>query len=116
MVSRGKLYEQLDSLEQELYQKLIPHLKLAANGGNDIIFSTSDFNSSQHKEQHDVTTMQLIHVGRQILSLKKKLGETTEGIIAERLCWYCREWGNPESKLRGNAQELAKQFLDEITV
>ena len=115
MVSRSKLYEQLDALELELKDRLIPHLKKAAEGGNGLVFCTRDFNPYQElKTKTDQQTEQLIHIGRQILTLKKKLEESTEGSIAERLCWYCREWGNLDNHYKKNAQDLAKQFLNEI--
>ena len=115
MVSRSKLYGQLDALELELEEKLIPHLENAANGKNDLVFCVSDFNPFEElKNKTDHTTERLIHIGSQILTLKKKLGEESEGSIAERICWYCREWGNSESTHRNNAQELAKQFINEI--
>ncbi len=115
MVSRSKLYEQLDALELELEEKLIPHLENAANGKNDLVFCVSDFNPfAELKDKTDHTTERLVHIGRQILALKKKLGEKSEGSIAERICWYCREWGNLENTHRKNAQDLANQFIKEI--
>ena len=115
MVSRSKLYDQLDALELELKDRLIPHLEKAADGKNDLVFCVSDFNPHEElKTKTDRLTEQLIHIGRQILMLKKKLGESTEGSIAERLCWYCREWGNLDNHHRKNTQDLAKQFINEI--
>ncbi len=116
MVSKGKLFSQLDALEAELEEKLIPHLQIAAEGKNDFVFCVSDFNPySELKSKTDPLTEQMIHIGRQILGLKRKLGESSEGALAERLCWYCREWGNLDNQPRKNAQDLAKQFIDEFS-
>ncbi len=115
MVSRSKLYTQLDALESELNENLIPHLEAAANGNNDLVFCVEQFNPfSELKSKTDKITEKLINVGAQILVLKNKLGDPSEGSIAERICWYCREWSNLENSHRKSAQELAKQFLEEI--
>ena len=115
MVSKSKLFSQLDALESELEEKFIPHLEKAAQGENDLVFCVSDFNSyTELKSKTDPLTEQMIHIGRQILTLKKKLGESSEGTLAERLCWYCREWSNSDNYLKPNVQELAKQFITEI--
>ena len=115
MVSRRKLYAQLDSLESELKQNLTPHLEAAANGNNDLVFCVGKFNPfSGLKGKTDKTTENLVTIGTQILVLKNKLGEPSEGSVAERICWYCREWGNLENSHRKSAQDLAKQFLEEI--
>ena len=115
MVSRTKLFTQLDTLESELKEKVVPHLEAAADGNNDLIFCVQGFNPySELKAKTDKTTENLVNIGAQILTLKNKLGESSEGSIAERICWYCREWGNRENSQHGNAQGLAKQFLQEI--
>ena len=115
MVSRSKLYAQLDVLEDELKEKIIPHLDIAAHGNNDLIFCVSEFNRlSELKYKTDKQTEELIYLGRKILSLKEKLGESTEGSIAERICWYCREYAAINKPDQHHAQGLAKQFLDEI--
>lgn len=115
MVSRSKLYAQLDALESELKEDLIPHLEIAANGDNDLIFCVEQFNPfNELNSKTDRITEKLINVGAQILVLKNKLGDPSEGSIAERICWYCREWGNLENNHRKSAQGLAKQFLEEI--
>ena len=115
MVSRTKLFKQLDELESELKEKILPHLEAAANGNNDLIFCVQGFNS--HKELNDKTdktTEYLVNIGAQILSLKIKLEVDSEGSIAERICWYCNEWDNRENLHRNYTQDLAKQFLQEI--
>ena len=115
MVSRSKLYVQLDLLESELKEKIIPHLQKAAEGKSDLVFCVEEFNPySQLKYKTDKKTEYLVSIGAQILVLKKKLGEPTKGIIAERICWYCREWGNLINIQANSAQDLAKLFLDEI--
>ena len=115
MVSKGKLYRQLDSLETELEEKLIPLLEQAAKGRNDLVFCVEDFNPfPELKSKTNVETESLINVGAQILALRNKLGEPSEGSIAERICWYCREWGNLEASQTKSAQRLASQFLLEI--
>ena len=115
MVSKSKLYAQLDSLEQELEERLIPHLEKASKGKNNLVFCVSDFNPFQKlKSLTDSETEDLVGLGSQILTLKNKLGESSEGSIAERICWYCREWGNTGNHHRSSAQGLATQFLEEI--
>ena len=69
---------------------------------------------SELNAKTDKTTEYLVNMGAQILTLKNKLGVPFKGSIAERICWYCREWGELGNYHRGNAQGLAKQFLQEI--
>ena len=115
MVSKAKLYTQLDSLETELEEKLIPLLEQAVEGKNDLVFCVESFNPfPELNSQTNKKTEVLVNIGRQILALKNKLGEPSEGSIAERICWYCREWGNLENNNRKSAHGLAKQFLEEI--
>ena len=115
MVSKAKLYSRLDSLESELEEGLVPHLREAANGENDLIFCVSAFNSFRElKNRTDKKTEEFIEIGSQILSLRDKLGESSAGTIAERICWYCREWTNKENSHRKSGSGLAKQFITEI--
>lgn len=115
MVSKTKLYSRLDGLELELDERLVPHLKAAVEGNNDLIFCVKGYHSFQElKGKSDKITEELVAIGAQILSLKEKLGESSESSIAERICWYCREWGNTRNHHRKSAQALAKQFLQEI--
>ena len=115
MISNVKLYTKLDLLETELEERLICHLEKAAIGNNDLVFCVVGFNPfPELKSRTDVVTEELVDMGAQILALKKKLGEPSEESIAERICWYCREWGNAENSHRKSAQGLAKQFLEEI--
>ncbi len=48
MVSKSKLYTQLDLLESELREKLIPRLKSAARGNNDLIFCVDNSNNGAY--------------------------------------------------------------------
>ncbi len=115
MVSKTKLYTQLDVLESELEEKLIPMLEQAAEGKNDLVFCVKGFNPfPELASRTDDKTKALVNMGSQILALKSKLGEPSDGTIAERICWYCREWGNVENHHRKSAQGLARQFLEEI--
>ena len=115
MVSKAKLYTQLDSLETELEEKLIPLLEQAVAGENDLVFCVAGFNPfPELNSRSNKKTEALVNTGRHILTLKSKLGEPSEGSVAERICWYCREWGKLENAHRKGAQGLAKQFLEEI--
>lgn len=115
MVSKAKLYAQLDSLEAELLELTVPHLKRAANGENDLIFCVKQFNlSPELKYKTDKVTEELVEMGSSVISLREKLGEPTKGTIAERVCWYCREWGNTENHHRSPGTGLARIFLAEI--
>jgi hypothetical protein len=115
MVSKLKLYAQLDALESELKQKLAPLLELAVAGKNDYIFCVTGYHSiPELKNKSNSDTKSLIIIAMQILSLRNKLAEPSEGSIAERICWYCRKWGDVDNYSRKNAQDLAKQFLNEI--
>jgi hypothetical protein len=117
MVSKTKLYTQLDSLEAELEEKLIPLLEQAIKGKNDLVFCVESFNPFfKSNTQTNKKTQALINIGTQILVLKGKLGESSKGSIAERLCWYCRKWDDLEDGNKNNAQSLAKQFLKEIVI
>lgn len=115
MVSKAKLYSRLDALEVELKENLVPHLRNTAEGKNDLIFCVKVFNPFRElRFRTDELTEELIEIGSQILSLRKKLKEPSEGIIAERICWYCREWSKTKNHQCSSATGLAKQFLVEI--
>lgn len=115
MVSKAKLYFQLDVLQEELCERIIPHLENAVNGNNATIFYTSAFNSIRKlKPATDDETEKLIQLGRQVLALSEKLGVDTKQSIAERLCWYCRKWEDADVNVHCSAQTLAQTFLQEI--
>jgi hypothetical protein len=115
MVSKAKLYTQLDSLEDELRDRIVPHLENAVNDRNDLIFCTTDFNPfPELKSKTDKETGELIQLGRQVLVLREKLGEPSAGCIAEKICWYCRKWGDVYDSHRKPVQGLAQAFLQEI--
>ena len=117
MVSRSTLYAQLDALESELKEKIIPHLEKAVADNNDLVFCVKDFNPfGELKDKTDKTTETLVKLGARILVLKNKLGEPAEGSIAEKICWYCRQWGKLKNAQHKCTQGLAQQFLDEIKI
>lgn len=115
MVSKAKLYAQLDGMETELQERIIPHLENAVKGQNEMVFCTTDFaHAKRSKFKVDPETDALVQLGAQILILKDKLGEPSAGTIAERVCWYCRQWGDAGEGHKHNAQALARNFLEEI--
>ncbi len=115
MVSKAKLYSQLDRMEEELRERIVPHLEEATAGKNDLVFCASDFNTFPDlKFRTDAETDALIQLARQILVLSEKLGESSGSTIAERICWYCRKWGDTGDNHRKSAQRLAAEFLQEI--
>tara|TARA_R110002110_G_scaffold205066_7_gene417054 strand:+ start:189149 stop:189511 length:363 start_codon:yes stop_codon:yes gene_type:complete len=115
VVSNAKLYSKLDLLEAELRERLIPLLEQAANGRNDGVFCVDRFSvSSKLKSKADPDMEALVHIGAQILVLREKLAEPTAGTLAERICWYCRQWSDANQNNRKNAQALAQQFLAEL--
>ena len=115
MVSKTKLYSKLDLLEAQLREGLVPHLRNAAEGKNDLFFCVKPFNPFRElKHKTDKLTEELIEIGAQVLSLREKLGEPTDGIIAARICWYCREWASLANPHGPSSRDLAKQFLTEI--
>ncbi len=115
MVSKTKLYQQLDQLEQELVERLVPHLASAAEGNNPFIFCATGFNSVKAPSHKiDKVTDELVDMGAQILSLQTKLGEPSAGSPAERICWYCRKWNAVKTDQAKAARSLATQFLQEI--
>ena len=115
MVSKAKLYSKLDDLEAQLKEEFIPHLRDAANGNNDFIFCVTQFNSFRElKHLTDKTTEECIELGAQILSLQDKLGESSTGTLAERICWYCRKWSKADKYNKETGVALAKQLLTEI--
>jgi len=115
MVSKGKLYIQLDALESELKENLIPLLKQAAEGNNELMFCVSGFNTlPELKSRTNKKTEALVSIGSQILTLRGKLNEPSDGTIAERICWYCQKWSDLGNNQRKSAQGLAQEFLEEI--
>ncbi len=115
MVSKQKLYSQLDRMEEELRERIVPHLEEATARKNDLVFCATDFNPfPELKLKTDAETDALIQLGRQILVMREKLGDSSDGTIAERLCWYCRKWGDAGDNHRKSAQRLAAEFLQEI--
>jgi hypothetical protein len=115
MVSRTKLYAQLDSLEEELDERLIPHLEEAAKGKNEFIFCAKSFVPYVSLRKHaDKLTAELIELSSDIFYLREKLGETLENTSASRLCEYCEQWGKLTDRHRNSAQDMAIQFLKEI--
>ncbi len=115
MVSKAKLYSRLDHLEDQLRDSLVPQLRQAAAGNNEFIFCVKAFNEYRDlKDKTDKLTEELIEIGSQVLLLRDKLGESSHNTIAERICWYCREWSNQKHYQKSLAAALAKQFLAEI--
>ena len=115
MVSKSKLYSQLDLMERDLRERIIPHLEVAADGNNDLVFCVPDFNPyPELRSKTDPETQELVLLGRQILSMRDKLNEPSVGTIAERICWYCRKWSDVKEHCRMTAQGLANAFLKEI--
>jgi len=115
MVAKAKLYTKLDALEEELHSRLIPHLKRAAEGGNNWVFCVEGYHNFQGVKSHsDALTRELVEIGAEILALKNKLGEPAKGCPAERICWYCRAWGETGKRHVSSAQALAQQFLQEL--
>jgi len=115
VISKVKLYSKLDAIENQLKEELLPHLRMAAEGKNDLVFCVSQFNSFRDlKNQTDMKMEEFVELGAQILSLRNKLGEPSDGIIAERICWYCREWNLAYKSEKAAGVRLAKQFLGEV--
>lgn len=115
MVSKVKLYTKLDALESQLKEELLPHLRNAAVGNNELVFCVSQFNPfCELKNKTDKKMEEFVEMGAQILSLRVKLGETSSGTIAERICWYCREWGDTYENDKASGTDLSKQFIEEI--
>ena len=119
MVSKGKLFSKLDDLEILLKDSVVSHLRLAVNNRNEGVFCVTGF-SKNHDARYktDKVTEELVLLGRQVLALKEKLGEASQGSIAERICWYCREWSQANARYSRHSHHsgtyLAQQFLDEI--
>jgi hypothetical protein len=115
MVARSKLYAQLDSLEDELDEKLIPHLEEAAKGKNEYIFCAKSFVPYVSLRKHaDKLTAELIELSSDIFYLREKLGESLDNTNAGRLCDYCEQWGKLTDRHRNSAQDMAIHFLKEI--
>jgi hypothetical protein len=116
VVSKAKLFIKLDDLEILLKDSVVSHLRLAVNNGNEGVFCVTELaKNCDAKHKTDKTTEELVLLGRQVLALKEKLGETSQGSIAERICWYCREWSQTKPRYpHPSGTYLAQQFLDEI--
>jgi len=115
MVSKTKLYDKLDLLEAQLQKDMIDHLTQAIKHEDEFIFCVSTFSSRRWLKKHSNKKMeQSVTMGAHILTLKEKLNETVTGSIAERVCWYCREWNRTHDENTPMGVFLAKQFLTEI--
>jgi hypothetical protein len=115
MVTSTKLYSRLDALEAELREVFMPHLRSASEGKNDLIFCVNTFNSFRDlKDKTDKVTEESIDISSQILSLREKLGEPTQGTIAELICKYCRKWSSTKKYHKSFGTDLAKKFLAEV--
>lgn len=115
MVSKTKLYTKLDSLEQELKEGLRQHLKDAIERDNHLVFCVPAFNPFRElKNRTDSKTQHFVDLGSQILSLRNKLDEPSAGTLAERICWFCRQWADSASSPDSPGLDLAKTFLAEI--
>lgn len=115
MVSKSKLYAQLDGFEDELLARLVPHLQRAANGQNDLVFCTAEFNAHRElRHSNDAETESLVVLGRRILGLRAKLNEPSDACVAARICWYCQQWSDAYARKNVSAQSLAQAFLQEI--
>jgi hypothetical protein len=116
MVAKRKLYGQLDMLEVQLDEELRAHLRIAARGGNDLVFCVAGYHSHPDlRHATDNTTERLVALGARILALRAKLGEPEdEHSAAVRICWYCRHWGGLDSDHRSDAAVMAQQFLREL--
>jgi len=116
VVSKGKLFSKLDDLEILLKDSVVSHLHLAVNNRNEGVFCVTGF-SKNHDARYKANkiTEELVLLGRQVLALKEKLGEASQGSIAERICWYCREWSQAKPCYpHPSGIYLAQQFLEEI--
>ena len=72
------------------------------------MFRVEQFNPfNELKSKTDKITEKLINIGAKILVLKNKLGDPSEGSIAERIYWNYREWSNLENSHLKSAQGLA---------
>ena len=115
MVSKVKLYQKMDLLETQLREGLVAHLKEAAEGRNDLLFCVTAFNPfAELRSRTDKLTEEFVDIGAQVLALRAKLGEPSDGTVAERLCWYCRQWSNSGKNHKTSGRELARKFLLEI--
>jgi hypothetical protein len=115
MVARAKLFAQLDSMEEEFDEILIPHLEEAAKGRNEYVFCAKSFVPYVSLRKHaDKTTQELIELGSKILYLRDKLKEPLDGSNAGRICAYCEKWGKLTDRHRNSAQDMAIKFLSEI--
>jgi len=115
MVARSKLYAQLDSLEEEFVEKLVPHLKEAARGQNEYIFCAKSFVSYASLRKHaDKLTAELIELASDIFYMREKLGESLDDTNAGRFCDCCEQWGKLTDRHRNSAQDMAIQFLKDL--
>lgn len=113
VVSKAKLFTQLDDLQALLKETALAHFRSAINNNNEFVFCVSDFATGRDLKQNvDKQTEELVALGRQVLVLKEKLGECSKGSVAERICCYCRKWSDPKTRLSG--VQLAQQFIEEI--
>ena len=65
--------------------------------------------SSENKEGES-----LLNLIDEILKLRRKLGEPTEGTLGVRFREYCVTYANTANEHRRGPIKLAKQFLQEI--
>jgi hypothetical protein len=110
-----KLYARLDALEAEFKQRLVSELTPVSEGSGDFFFMDEQY------PEYDVLSRyarpevaELEALGKEIVSLRRKLKEPEEESLLARFRSYRAKWSDLEDHHRGTDQNLAKQLLVEI--
>src|SRR5262245_10764502 len=114
MTRKSKLYMQLDQLEGELKSRLIAAAQLAAAGSNGRLFVVSDLNPFPGYVRPTRETEEIVALGQQTLTLRRKLGESPENAPAAVFRRYCKEWSDASEHQRGACSTVARRLLVDL--
>ena len=118
MRTKVRLFDRLDQLEGDLRALLVPALRRAALGRDDVLFITSGTNP--YPQEGWITTHTspagsgILTLAHEILTLASQLGEPTNDLLASQVVrLFDRATDLSDSHRRAPAR-LARDFLAEI--
>lgn len=110
-----KLHERLDRLEIGIRDRLVKELRACIDGKRDLLFLAREFRSSNWPLSiGSEMTDDLLTEVEKILSLRRKLGEPTEGCLAHSFRETCRRWADTDDPHRLGARRLAEELVNEL--
>lgn len=115
MGRHAKLFERLDQLEADLRARLVPMLRLAADGRHDLVFAAARVLPESYPRHMANREMdELLGLADEILSLRAKLDSPDDDGIAPRLHAWCAKWADRSDHHRGNPARMARELLAEL--